>query len=119
MLITNILEEYTKEKPYLKLTKNNLSQVYHLYKQNGKLQAQIVYLKEAKPKGSTEEEKLSQLQNAVQREPLRAFIEPDNKTLAMLVYRGNNLDLPHSTEKYEYMSPKECYNYLLLKSVGL
>lgn len=123
MVTKSILDNFKEgkeQKPYLKLVKNNKAFVLYLYKnKNEEIQMKGVRLKEAKVKEQNTARKAELIQNAISKNPGRVFIEPDGETLGLICYCKETPKIPTKIDDYKFMDAKECFDWLLLKELGL
>lgn len=117
----NILELFQQKqgKEYLKITKNKKSFIVHLYiDSNGRVVSQPVIFKEATIKDEVQN-KEKVIQEKIKQNPDRVFLEPNGKTLGIIAYKTKPITLPSHIDDYAFMTPKETFDWLLLRSIGL
>lgn len=124
MITKNILDIYVntnEDRDYLCVTKNRKSYIVHLQIDENKKDKVIchqVFLKEATVKDSVKNKEKS-IQKMIEKNPNRIFLEPNGKTLGMIAYYSKPITLPSHIDNYAFMTPKECFDWLLLRSIGL
>lgn len=117
--ILELFQEKKEDREYLRITKNKKSFIVHLYiDKNSEVVSQPVFLKEAKIKDKVQN-KDKVIQDNIQQNPDRIFLEPDGMTLGMIAYQTKPVKLPGHIDDYAFMTPKECFDWLLLRSIGL
>lgn len=117
--ILELFQEGKEDREYLRITNNKKSFIVHLYiDEDGKVVTRRVLFKEAVIKDNVlDKEKI--IQKNIQKNPNRVFLEPDEKTLGIIAYQSKPTQLPNRIDDYAFMTPKECFDWLLLRSIGL
>lgn len=124
MITKNILDIFvnTKEdRNYLRVTKDRKSYIVHIQIDEDKKNEVIchqVFLKEATVKDGVKN-KEQKIKNMIEKNPNRIFLEPNGKTLGIIAHQTKPMTLPGHIDDYAFMTPKECFDWLLLRSIGL